>query len=395
VLMVNQFMQLFRNEAYAIQLALYEDGDLQNPFENILRKKSIPGIWDKEYSVVPVGRLAGRTEDQPIPKLNLTMGYTAYGALKIEATGRLSLSKHMKLWAKKFAAAGGQSPESSFAGYIADAGARSILSRRMLKEHEYFAMLFNYGGIPGGNAFFNQRTRAEGISDIPNIQTIYDGVSLFAFANAPHPSYAAGRTVGPGGAPTGNNCGIGAANAATAIADTGGYFNAFQLPPSYWALKRVLTHYENNMAFDENDVPYAQTPTVLLVSQFNEARWREILDSKFVAYTATNTENVFQEEGGRFRVQLVVSRLLLRNTWFVGKANSPGIYRMYPSTEDDPWAYWREESSRSYWLSYDQSWGFMIRNWRYWVGGSVSDDGETPPVFPDPADWESNQDTCV
>jgi len=394
MLLTNQFPWLFRQCLYPIQLALYDDPDLANPFEDILRRRAIDGVWDKVQTLIPVGRLPDRDEAEPIPLLNLTQGYDAYGAIKIEATGKISMSKHMKLWARKFSGAGGQSPETSFAGHLADAGAKAILHRATLKEHEFFAMIFNYGGIPAGHAFFDQNARAENSPDVPASNFIYDGVPLFSFANAPHLAWATGSAVGPNGRPTGiagaaSVCGpVGTAGAA--IVDTGGYFNAFTLPPSYWALKRMLTHFETNMAHDEQDIEYPQTPNALLVSQFNEAHWREVLNSRFVAYTAANTENVFQEVNGRFKLQLIVSRLLLPNTWFVGKANSAGIERLYPKTEDDPWAFYREEANRSYFISFDKSWGFMIRNWRYWVGGSVSIDGVTPPNYGNYQNWEAN-----
>lgn len=395
MLLTNQFPILFRKETYPIQLALYDDADLRNVYEDILVRREISGNWDKGYSIVPIGRMDGRKEAEPIPLMNMTQGYMCFGALCHEASGSISMSKHMKIWAKKFQGQGGQDPQSNFAGYLADAAAKSILARSMFKEHEYFAKLFNVGAIPAGNVFFNHNARAEGLPDVPITNLGYDGVPLFAFANNPHASWAAGLTIGPTGRPTGiagaaSVCGtVGTAGAA--IVDTGGYFNAFTLPPTYWALKRVITHFECNMSFDENDVEFANTPNVLLVSQFNEARWREILDSKFVAYTFANTENVFQEKGGRFRLKLVVSRLLLPNTWFIGKANSPGIERLYPESEDDPWEFYKEQRNRTYFVSYERSWGFMVKNWRYWVAGSASIDGVTAPNFPNPTTWEANE----
>lgn len=393
MLLTNMFPTLFRRENYAHQLALYDDPDLANPFETILRRVGIDGIWDREYSVIPVGRMGGRNEAEPIPILNLTEGYVTYGALRHEVSGAISMSKHMKIWAKKFGGTGGKNPEASFAGYLADAGGRSILARSMLNEHEFFAQVFNLGAIQAGNAFFDQNARAEGLPDVPASNFIYDGVPLFTFADNPHIAFATASTIGPTGSPTGTAAGASLTGAAgttgAAITDTGGYFNAFTLPPSYWALKRVMQHMENNMSFDEQDVQFSLTPNVLLISSFNEAHWREVLDSKFVAYTQTNTENVFQEKNGRFRLQLVVSRLLIRNTWFIGKMASPGILRVYPNQEDDPWSYWREERNRTYFVSYERSFGMWIRNWRYWCGGSVSVDGVTAPEYGDYTLWEA------
>lgn len=386
----NQFRQLFRDENYAIQLALYEGGQLDNPFGGILKSRGINGIWDRQYSVVPMGMLSGRKEANPIPLVNMTMGYTAYGAIESEVAAKLSLSTHMKEFSKNFSAPDGSFPESSFAGHLADTFGRGLLVREAQKRHWYAATIFNYGGIttgigPGANQFFNQFERAENLGDVPNSNVPYDGICLFSFANNRHPAFSDGATISSTGAATGTLCGW-AGTAGALVPDNGGYFNAFTFPPSIWALKRVYTHFCTNMANDENNEPYQQRPDTLLISAHNEADWAEVLESKFVAKLTVNTENIFQLDDFKFRV--VSSRYIVRNTWFMGMANTPGIELLKPNTEPDPWAFWREEDNRAYFVSYERFWGFMIRNWRYWVGGSITTDGETPPDYGSPADWE-------
>ncbi|MEM4720649.1 MAG: hypothetical protein QXT73_01130, partial [Candidatus Methanomethylicaceae archaeon] len=72
-----QFPELFRREAYAVQLALAEEGQLANVFEDeILATRPIEGVWDKEYSIVPIGELEGRRESEAIPQKTMTMGFT-------------------------------------------------------------------------------------------------------------------------------------------------------------------------------------------------------------------------------------------------------------------------------------------------------------------------------
>lgn len=394
MLHMNQFWPLFRRETHAVQLALYDDADLKLIWNQIFSRRELPeSNYDKAYSIVPVGAGGGRRENEDIPLGNMTMGWETYGAIAIEYTQGISLTKHLKIWARRFSARGGQSPESSFAGYLADAAAKSILQRSIETQDKFFANIFNFGGIPTGHLFFNQNNRVDGNPDVPATNFIYDGVPLFTFPDNPHLSYAARRGVAPDGAPTGiagvaSVCGTGTTYGATQT-DTGGYFNAFTLPPSYWALKRVITHYKTNMAHDENDEKYHQNPTVLLASDFNAAQWLEVLNSRFVAYTAANTENIFMMKEGGWKLQVIFHPRLLRNTWFIGKNNSAGIYQTFPAREDDPWDYWKERRNRSYFMSYEKAWGMWIRNWRYWVGGSVSIDGVTPPEYGNPNNWEA------
>lgn len=384
------FIPLFRQEAYAVQLNLYSDADLANPFEDILRKRRLPAgtIWDKMYSLDPVGALNGREEGEPIPEGNVTMGRTCYGAVGIEASVKIGISNCMQEYSRRFAGEGGMAPESGFAGYLADQFAEGIQARQMEKWHELSSRLFNLGGIAAGNAFFNHRTRANTIPDLPNTNLQYDARPIFAFANNAHQAHSNNATRGGGSSPTGTICGW-AGTAGAAIADTGGYFNAFTFPPSIWALKRVITHYMTNMAYDENNEMYTQRPDTLLVAAHDNADWDEILESHFLHGQNVNTENIFQLE--QYRLRKVVSRRLIKHTWFVGKANSPGIYLMEPDHEPNPWDFWYEADNRSWWMSFERRWGFLVRNWRYWVGGSVSTDGSTVPNYGNnPATWSAN-----
>lgn len=385
----NQFMPLFRREVYSVGLNLYSDADLKNPFTDFLKTRRLPPgtIWDKLYTLDPVGELNGREEAEPIPEGNMALGRVAYGAVGIEASVKIGLSNCMHEYTRRFASEGGTSPESGFAGYLADTHGEAILSRQMHKWHTLSSRLFNFGAIAAGNAFFNHRTRANHITDLPNTNLQYDARPIFAFANNAHQAHTNLATRGPGSAATGTVCGW-AGTAGAAIADTGGYFNAFTFPPSIWALKRVITHYESNMSYDENNVPYQQTPDTLLVSTHNEATWHEILESHFLVGQNINTENIFQLD--RYRLRLVPCRLLVKNTWFIGKSNSPGIYLMEPDHEPAAWDYWYEADNRSWWLSFERRWGFLIRNWRYWVGGSVSTDGTTVPPYGIEANWHTN-----
>ena len=125
------------------------------------------------------------------------------------------------------------------------------------------------------------------------------------------------------------------------------------------------------------------------MSAHNEADWHEILESHFLHGQNVNTENIFMLE--RYRLRMVVSRLLIANTWFVGKSNSPGIFLMEPDHEPNPWDFWYEADNRSWWMSFERRWGFLIRNWRYWVAGSASVDGATPPNYGfNSATWSAN-----
>jgi hypothetical protein len=381
-----QFPELFRQETYAVRLALMDNHELQNPFDELLQSQGITGLWDKEYSVVPIGELNGRKEGEPIPQKDMVMGYTCYGAQSIEASGKVNLSRELKGRARQFVAPEGVD-EPRFAGFLADTVSRGFLSRWDLKKHRLAANIFNLGGIQAGHVFFNQRLRANGLSDLPNSNLIYDSKPLFALPANAHPSYAANAVVGPESAATGT-----CVDAAASIADTGGYFNAFSLPPSYWALKRVWTHFVNNMQYDENDVKYVMYPDTLLVSSHNYPKWMEILEAKVIepqkTSYITNIPNLFMMDG--FAVRLVQSPLLLKNTWYLGRAKAPGILTLKPDSVDDPWAYYRDEDNRSYFISYEESWGFMVRNWRSWCAGSISTDGTTIPTFGGLAekDWD-------
>jgi len=390
MLLSNQFPELFREETYAVSLALNDNRDLDNPFDELLSTKPIDGIWTKEYSLVPIGELGGRKEAEPIPQKNMTMGYVCYGAQSIEASGKVNLSKEMEQRSRQFKSADGVD-EAGFAGYLADSLSRGFLSRKKTKWHKLCADIFNLGGIAAGDAFFNHRTRTNGLADVPNTPLQYDGVAAFARPGAPHPSYAAGALIGPSARAVGTSIDM-----AGAIADTGGYFNAFDLPPSYWALKRVWSHYTYNMQFDENDVRFLTAPDTLLVSSYNLPRWTEVLESKFIepnaAGSTTNTENIFMMEG--FMVRLAHSPFLVANTWFLGKAKSGGINVLDVAEKEDPWAYYRDEDNRAYFISFEDDWGFLIRNWRDWCAGAISTDGTTAPTFNDTneQDWDTIPD---
>jgi hypothetical protein len=379
------FEILFRKESYAVNLALSEERQLENIYDEILSKRSIEGVWDKEYSVVPIGALNGREEGEDLPEKTMCTGYTTFGSVAIEATGKVGLSKILKQRSKEFAAAGGDVDEPKFAGYLADTASKGFLIRAAQKRRQFAAKIFNLGGIQAGSTFFDMNARCH-MSDVPASNLIYDGKPLFALPANAHPSYAAAAVIGVGAQPVGT-----CVNFAATIADTGGYFNAFQFPPSYWALKRVWTHFVNNMQFDENDEREVAYPDTLLVSAYDYMLWTEILRSKFiepyVTGRTTNRENIFMMEG--FKMRLVASPDLINRTWYVGQSKSQGILMLEPTKEEDPWAYWRDEKDRSYWISFEDQWGFMVRNWRRWCAGSISTDGATPPSYGDPTTWDT------
>lgn len=378
MLLSTQFPELFREETYAVNLALYDNRELENPFDAILATRPISGIWTKEYSVVPIGALGGRREAEPIPQKNMVMGYVCFGAQCIEASGKVNLSKTLQQRSREFRSPDGSIDEPRFAGYLADTLSRGFLLRRSQAWHRLAANIFNLGGIQAGHVFFNHRIRSNGLADLPNTPLQYDGMPLFALPANAHPAYSDGALLGPGSAPVGTTIDM-----AATIADTGGYFNAFQLAPSYWALKRVWTHYVNNMQFDENNELYYDVPDTLLVSSHNLMKWTEILESKFIepraAGDTTNIENIFQMEG--FSITLRHSPRLIKNTWFLGRQGSGGINLFNVQEKEDPWAYYRDEDNRAYFISFEDDWGFIIRNWRNWVAGSISTDGSTIPTF--------------
>ena len=381
----NQFPELFRKEQYAVEIALMDDKDLQDVIsDELLAHEPIDGVYNKDYSLIPIGSLAGRGEAEHIPEKTMAVGFETFGAIAIEASVKMGLSKTMEQRSKQFVS-NGRLDESAFAGHLADTFGRSVALRQKQKWQKLSAALFNLGGIPGGHLFFNHRLRVGGLADVPNIQTIYDGCPLFVPPTNAHPAASDGSLLGPTSMPVGITTDF-----AGAIADTGGYFNAFQLPPSYWALKRVIQHFKFNMQFDDNNERYQYSPDTLFVSSYNLPRWIEILRSHYIEPTAagsqTNRENVFMVEG--FKLNLVDSPYLIGNTWGVGKAKSRAIRILDPSQTEEPWAYYRDEDNRIYYCSYEKEWGFHICNWRAWCMGAYSVDGVTPPHFGAEATWD-------
>jgi len=383
----NTFPELFRREAYAVTLALNEQQQVQSTLDDVLATREIEGLWDKDYSLVPMGELEGRDEGEPIAQKNMSMGYTTYGAIAIEMSGKVGLSNILKQRSREFTAQDGGVNEPKFAGYLADSVVRQFTLRDAQKRRKLAAKIFNYGGIQAGHSFFNQYVRSKS-SDVTNSNLIYDGSPLFAYPAAAHASFASGAVAGPGSSAVGTTV-----DYTGLLADTGGYFNAFNLPPAYWSLKRVWTHFVNNMQYDDNDEDTEIMPDTLLVSSHNYIKWTEILKSKFVEPTTdgnqTNIENVFYMEG--FKLKLVPCRDLIKNTWFLGVSKSRGISICKAAGEDDPWAYWRNEEDRTYWTSFERYWGMWIQNWRYWCAGAISTDGTTAPTFGGTAeaDWDT------
>ena len=391
MLLSNQFYELFREETCAVNLKLNENRELDNPFDSLFAHKSMDGVYSKEYSVIPIGELGGRLEAEPIKEKNMTMGYVCYGSVSIEASGKVSISGQLEQRSREFRSGDGVD-EARFAGYIADTVSKGFISRQKTKWQKLCANIFNLGGIQVGNNFFNHRIRTNGLPDLPNTGLQYDGTSLFTLPTNPHASYSNGAIVGPGSKAIGTRIDMGAL-----IGDTGGYFNAFLLAPSYWALKRVFTHCCFNMQYDENNVRYNAKPDTLVVSSYNYPLWMEILKSRIIeprgvggSQYSTNRENIFVSVEG-FDLEVVVSPEIIANTWFVGKKQSGGIILLDPTEKDDPWAYYRDEDNRSYFISYEKMWGFLIRNWRCWCAGAISLDGVTPPAFAGIA--EANWDT--
>ena len=59
----NQFPELFRKEQYAVEIALMDDKDLQDVIsDELLAHEPIDGVYNKDYSLIPIGSLAGRGE---------------------------------------------------------------------------------------------------------------------------------------------------------------------------------------------------------------------------------------------------------------------------------------------------------------------------------------------
>jgi len=387
MMLSTQFPELFRKENYAITLALDEKRQLSNVFDEILASKSIDGIWDKDYSLVPFGELAGRKEGEKIGKKQITMGYTSYGAIAVEASGKVGLSTILQQRSKEFSSADGMVDEPKFAGHIADVHAKAFLVRRAQRWAKLTANIFNLGGIQAGHDFFNQRSRSNS-SDVTDSDLIYDGSPLFALPTAPHTLYANSLTRGADAQAVGNYV-----DYEMSIQDTGGTFNAFIYPPSYWALRRVYSHFVNNMQYDDNGEIEERKPDTLLVSSHNIMTWVEILKSRFIEpYKSgqdTNIENIFMLD--EFPIVLKSSPRVLKNTWYLGCAKSGGIITLKPNSQGDLWEYWRDAEDRSYWISFEDMWGMWIRNWRCWCAGSISIDGVTPPTFGDASesDWNT------
>lgn len=206
-------------------------------------------------------------------------------------------------------------------------------------RNQFVADHFNYGGLLNGHDIFNQTvpkgSGASGLTD-PTGGLIYDGKPLFALTGNNHIPYDTNK-------------------------NTGTYYNAVALAPSYANLVTVWNLMTATNNKDESGNPIIINPDVLMCPKSQELTWQQILQSNILTDTS---KNVIQN-----RLQILANPFLTNaNAWFLIDTSLDGI-RFYE--RQLPEIKMIEKNNASIDVYGFCRYGTMVKNWRPFAGSDL------------------------
>ncbi len=289
-------------------------------YDQIFDVQPSDAAYEQSTSVVGMGQLVEKPENEPIVYRQPLEGYTTYGINHTFSDGvemsMETVEDHVKVEniLRATAATWGQSVKNT--------------------RETWYANVFNYGGITAGKALF--KNVISGVISQNADGLIYDGKPLFALSGNNHPSKGGGT-----------------------------YYNGLALALSQANLITAVQLMTATNNRNERDEIVSIRPDTLLVPPALEQTARVILNSTLLPGSANNDVNVM---AGALKL-VVWDYLSDTDAWFVLKAKSGLVAQNRKEPVID---FYQDEDTKSFKANIVARWGHRIDNWRFVVGSQFA-----------------------
>lgn len=316
----NDFTEGMKKNLYEWFFEKYDEEDVVHP--RILDEQPSNSCHEQSTSAVGLGKLDEVGEGEEIPAEDLLEGFTTYGVNK-KFGKRVIMSEEMiddhqkvKNLLKRAATGWG-------------AGVRWTLE-------DYYAKIFNKGGITLGDTFFNMTCAACGTTYSPG-NFIYDSAPLFAVSGTNHTSK---------GGSTYHN--------AVALALT---------PDNFETNYKRLT---DTNSYNERDEKISLGKNIVcLVPPGLTFTARRIIESELKPGVTTNDLNVL-----RNIVEVIEWRYLSdTDAWFLGYPKKGLVAQKRKAPKID---FYYDDDHENYKAKISMRYGYRVDNWRYWLSSNLT-----------------------
>jgi hypothetical protein len=284
-------------------------------------EKSIDGAFWQRTSVVNSGSWRKTAESEGYSAEAVQEGYTVYARI-FDYTQAASFSynvvkDHQKIknLVKEVAAGWGETAKAT--------------------REEFYARVFNKGGITTGDWIFN---------GTPESYAITDSSGDLAYDSKPAFNLTGNERSSKGG---------------------GTYYNGHALSLTPDNLKTILNLMEGTNNRRENDTIMRIDANVLLYPKQLRFTAKEILNSTLAPYLSTNTDNSLNS----ILEPIENPYLDDSDAFFIGckKKGITALKRQEPVID-----FFEEKKDRCYWATAEMRIGVMFWNWRFWSGSNFA-----------------------
>jgi hypothetical protein len=314
----NTFTQGMLAQAYDYFFENYDQ--VPTVYDQIYDVQPSDKAFEQSTSVIGLGKLTEKQENQPIVYRSIGEGFTTYGINHTFAEGyefsMEAVEDHQRIdnLVQKVAGEWGQSVKNS--------------------REKWYADVFNYGGIAAGNDLF--KNIISGVISQNTDGLIYDGKPLFNIST----------------------------NTRTNKSGTA-YYNGLALDLSSTNLTTAYLRLTTTINRNEKDEIVSIIPDTLLVPPALRFTAQTIINSTLLPGSTNNDVNTLAGI-----VKIVEWPYLTSTTaWALGcaKKGLVALNRKEPVID-----FYQDEDTKSYKLNIVARWGHRVDNWRFWVGSNFA-----------------------
>jgi len=320
VMLRSDFTEGMKATAYDYFLDAKEYQKIPSFYKSVCQVKTSDKAYEQATSVVEASDPVERGEFDDMTAMKATEGYTTYAKIrqfyKAAHVSKRAMRDHQKLknWIKEITS-----------GWSVD------MERG---KNKYVAKFINNGGLTAGYSIFNNSIT--GVLTDPAGDLCYDGKPLFNL--------------------NGNN---------RSSKGGGTYYNGIALalsPTNFETLWNLMTV---TNAKNEDDTEVEIIPDYMLCSTALKFQAQRLLESTLIPGASTNDKNVLEGI-----VDLVATRYITDTDFFMlGVKNKGLIFYERETPEID---FWEDKRNKSYWMSIEEAYGVMVKNWRFFAASNFS-----------------------
>jgi hypothetical protein len=317
----SDYIEGMKADSYDYFLDAMEYDTEPSIYESLCEVKTTTKSYEKATSVVEATDPREREEGQDMTPEVPIEGFTTLAKIKnfykCTKITKETMDDHQKL--------------QNFMRETTQGWARDMVRGKNKEVMRYF----NYGAIAAGNSVFNQTVT--GLVDDPSGNLLYDDIAFFNLTGNTRSSKGGGT-----------------------------YYNhvgALSLTPDNFETAWNLMATTN--AFNEDDTEISLEPSLLLCNKTLDFTARRLLESTLIPGEANNDKNVL--EG----IVDLKSTNYFSDTdgWILMDPKKGMVFYQRETPVIDVWF---DHKAKIHWMSIEERYGVMIKNWRYYVASNLA-----------------------